>query len=171
MATTCVYKDESKRPLTKYQKRVNGAAIELCLQNPGLLPQENIYWKLLDLRLLRKAISLLKANHDRRKMETQMMMCQPTPKCRKYSKQMRDERVQIIKQESCDLADRIRFKKERIKCCENMRDYKKCDELKVIEGFKTRCSTPMPSSGSLSPAFQLSCGRSNVVSPSLSSPG
>ena len=35
MAT--IYKKESKRPLTNYQRRVNEAAVELCLQNPGLL--------------------------------------------------------------------------------------------------------------------------------------
>ena len=35
MAT--IYKKESKRPLTNYQKSVNEAAIELCLQHPGLL--------------------------------------------------------------------------------------------------------------------------------------
>ena len=32
-----IYKKESKRPLTNYQKRVNEAAIELSLQHPGLL--------------------------------------------------------------------------------------------------------------------------------------
>ena len=43
---------------------------------------------------------------------------------------MRNERVQIIKEESRDLADCIHFKEKRIRSCENIRGYKKCDELK-----------------------------------------
>ena len=40
-----------------------------------------------------------------------------------------------------DLSDRISFKEKRIVACENMRDYKKCDELKeeVIALKKQRC--------------------------------
>lgn len=32
-----IYQKETSRPLTPYQKRMNEAAQELCLQNPALL--------------------------------------------------------------------------------------------------------------------------------------
>lgn len=35
MAT--IYKKTTARPLTNYQKRINQAAIHLCLKNPGML--------------------------------------------------------------------------------------------------------------------------------------
>ena len=40
MAT--IYKKETTRPLTNYQKRMNEAAQELCLANPGLLQRRKL---------------------------------------------------------------------------------------------------------------------------------
>ena len=52
------------------------------------------------------------------------------PKCRKSSQEIWDKRMKEIEEDCQDLSDRISFKKKRIVACENMRDYKKCDELK-----------------------------------------
>ena len=54
----------------------------------------------------------------------------PAPKRRKSSQDIRDKRMKEIEEDCQDLSDRISFKEKIIVVCENVRDYKKCDELK-----------------------------------------
>lgn len=54
---------------------------------------------------------------------------QPTPKRCRCSKDLREERMKNIEEDCKDINDHVSFKK-RIRACENMSDYKKCDELK-----------------------------------------
>lgn len=42
MEMAIIYRKESARPLSKYQKKINDAAQQLCLQNPGLLKKRQL---------------------------------------------------------------------------------------------------------------------------------
>ena len=61
-AMSTIFKKETKRPLTNYQKRINEAAQELCLANPGLLQKGSYYWMKLVLKSFSKGFSLLRAS-------------------------------------------------------------------------------------------------------------
>lgn len=124
-----IYKKDSKRPLSNYQKRVNEAAVELCLHNPGLLHTRKILMETARAKIIEEGFQFVKGK-SRSKRGVDQSDDTPSLKRRKCSQHLRDERVNIIQEDCRDLADCIRFKENRIKSCENMRDYKKCDELK-----------------------------------------
>lgn len=124
-----IYKRESKRPLTNYQKRVNEAAIELCLRHPGLLHTRQHLLESARAKVIEGGYQFVKGK-SRSKKNGDSNNAEPAPKRSKCSQQMKDDRVKTIEEESRDLADCIRFKEKRIRSYENMRDYKKCDELK-----------------------------------------
>ena len=126
MAT--IYKKETTRPLTNYQKRMNEAAQELCLANPGLLQNRKLQLDAAREKIIDQGFQFAKGKSRSRKGAN----CEdkPTPKRRKCSQTIRDQRLKDIEEDCQDLSDRISFKEKRIAACENVRDYKKCDELK-----------------------------------------
>ena len=126
-AMSTFFKKETKRPLTNYQKRINEAAQELCLANPGLLQKRKLLLDEARAKIIQQGFQFVKGK-SRSKQDRNDS--QPTQTRRKYSQSMRDQRMRDIEEDSQDLADRIAFKEKRISSCENMRDYKKCDELK-----------------------------------------
>lgn len=126
MAT--IYKKETTRPLTNYQKRMNEAAQELCLANPGILQNRKLLLDAAQEKIIDQGFQFAKGKSRSRKGAN----CEdkPTPKRWKCSQTIRDQRLKDIEEDCQDLSDRISFKEKRIAACENVRDYKKCDELR-----------------------------------------
>ena len=110
-------------------RHLNEAAIELSLQHPGLLHTRKLLMETARAKVIEDRYQFVKGKSRSKKGQDESNGA-PAPKRQKYSQQMRDERVKIIKEDCRDLSDRIHFKEKRIRSCENMRDYKKCDELK-----------------------------------------
>lgn len=127
MAT--IYKKESKRPLSSYQRRINEAAQELCLKNPGFLHQKKLLMEEARKKIIDEGFQFVKGK-SRSKRCANSDNTQPTSKRQRTSKDMRDERMKNIEEDCKDLNDRISYKEKRIRACENISDYKKCDELK-----------------------------------------
>ena len=123
-----IYKKESKRPLTSYQRRINEAAQELCIKNPGLLHKRKLLMEVARQKIL-EGFQFVKGK-SRSKRGANPDDTMSTPQHRKTSKDMREGRMKNIEEDCQDLADRISYKEKRIRACENIADYKRCDELK-----------------------------------------
>ena len=106
---------------------MNQAAQELCLGNPGLLHKRKLLIDAARDKIIEQGFQFVKGKSRSKKCASSSDDT-PAPKRRKSLQDIRDKRMKEI--EDCqDLSDQISFKEKRI-VCENVRDYKKCDELK-----------------------------------------
>ena len=124
-----IYKKESKRPLSSYQRRINEAAQKLCIKNPGLLHQRKLLIEEARKKIIDEGFQFVKGK-SRSKRCANPNDIQPSSKRRKTSRDMRAGRMKNIEEDCQDLTDRISYREKRIRACENISDYKKCDELK-----------------------------------------
>jgi hypothetical protein len=124
-----IYKKETNRPLTPYQKSINDAAQLLCLQNPTLLNKKSLLMAEARKKIIDEGFQFAKGK-SRSKFLMDADEQQPPTKRRKLSKDMRQQRMKDIDEDCQDLTERIAYKEKRIVAYENSRDYKKCDEMK-----------------------------------------
>ena len=117
---------------------MNQAAQELCLRNPGLLHKMKLLIDAARDKIIEQGFQFVKGKSHSKKCASSSDDT-PAPKCRKSLQDIRDKRMKEI--EDCqDLSDQISFKEKRIVVCENVRDYKKCDELKEeVTALKKQC--------------------------------
>lgn len=88
-----------KTSSVKLSKRINEAAQELCLSNPGLLQKRQ---KLIDearSKILEEGFQFVKGK-SRSKQNQSSGNNQPTQRRRKYSQSMRDQRMKDIEEDS-----------------------------------------------------------------------
>ena len=93
MAT--IYKKEITRPLTNYQKRINEAAQELCLANPGLLQKGKLLLDAARAKIIEQGFQFVKGKSRSRK-DADPNQDPPATKRRKYSQDMRDQRMKDL---------------------------------------------------------------------------
>ena len=127
MAT--IYKKESSRPLSKYQLKMNDAAIHLCLQNPGLLRKKRKV--LMDAardKIIADGFQFAKGKSRSKSLTPEA--AEPKPKRQKLTQDVREKRLKDIEEDMSDLRERIQFKEGRISGYLAISDYKKCDEIK-----------------------------------------
>ena len=62
-----IYKKESKRPLTSYQRRINEAAQELCIKNPGLLHKRKLLMEEARQKILDEGFQFVKGKSQSRR--------------------------------------------------------------------------------------------------------
>ena len=108
---------------------MNQAAQELCLGNSGLLHKGKLLIDAARDKIIEQGFQFVKGKSRSKKCASNSDNM-PAPKRRMSSQDIRDKRMKAIEEDCQDLSDRISFKEKRIVACENMRDYKKCDELK-----------------------------------------
>lgn len=126
MAT--IYKKTTCRPLSEYQKRINQAAGEICLKNPGSLQNRQ---KLLDSareKIIEEGFQFAKGKSRSNKGLTEDG-CKK-PKRLKVNQDVREQRMKELEERIKDIDDKVLFKEKRIKAALNMSDFKICDELK-----------------------------------------
>lgn len=131
-----IYRKETSRPLSNYQKRMNEASQKLCMANPSYLTKRKDAART---KILNDGFQFVKGKSRSKKQSGKSDdggEC--APKRRKYiSQEVREERLKNIKDDVKDLNEQIYFKEKRISAYENIQDYKKCDDVKEeITGLK-----------------------------------
>ena len=124
-AESQIYKKETTRPLSEYQKRVNKAAEEICLENPGLLRKRSVLLEAARNRIIEEGFQFKKGKSRSKKLTSS----EPQPKRVKISQDVRETRMKNIEEDIGDISDRMKFKEKRRSVAEGIRDYKKCDEI------------------------------------------
>ena len=122
-----IYKKQSSRPLSQYHLSMNAAAQEICIANPGMLLGKRM--NLIDAarsKIIQDGFQFVKGK-SRSKVAGDDS--QTTPKRKKLCADVREERVHDLKEDIRDLKDRIGFKEQRRRAAENVKDYKKCEDL------------------------------------------
>ena len=105
MAT--IYKKETQRPLTNYQRRMNEAAQELCLAHPGLLQKRKILMDAARAQIINEGFQFVKGKlRSKRDADGDA----PALKRRIFSQNLRDQRMQEIEEGCKDFSDRIGYK-------------------------------------------------------------
>ena len=124
-----IYRKDTDRPLTAYQKRMNEAAQDLCLQNPALLHKRTLLIEESRSKIIAEGFQFVKGKSCSKKVAGPDEQQRPA-KRRKLSKDMREQRLKEIEEDCKDIAERLTFKEKRIAAYENSREYKKCDDVK-----------------------------------------
>ena len=66
-AMSTIFKKETRRPLTNYQKRINEAAQELCVANPGLLQKRKLLLDEARTKILQEGFQFVKGKSRSKK--------------------------------------------------------------------------------------------------------
>ena len=124
-----IYKKESFRPLSKYQLKMNNAAIHLCLQNPGLLRKKRkILMDAARDKIIADGFQFAKGKSRSKSLTPEA--AEPKPKRQKLTQDVREKRLKDVEEDMSDLKEQIQFKERRISGYLAVSDYKKCDEIK-----------------------------------------
>ena len=115
--------------LKEFEKHVNFAAAELCLNDVRLLDNRG---KLL--QLARKKVAddgyIFKKGHSRSK-EYGIPQDESAPKRPKYTQEMRECRIEAIGDELRDIVHIIQFKEKRLMQAEAAKKYAMCEQLTI----------------------------------------
>ena len=116
--------DETK--VTRYQKQVNEAAIDLALHTPSLLSSRQTLLKEARAKVNSDGF-IYKKGKSRSKQFSPPVEC--SPKRVKTSEAFRINRISALEDDIKDLNDRLTFKEKRRDQASSVRNYKACDEL------------------------------------------
>ena len=120
-----IYRKEAKRPLSSYQKKMNDAAEQICLENPSMLRKRSDLVEAARSRIIEEGFQFKKGKSRSKKLTTS----EPRSKRIKLTQQVRQTRMKNVEEDIGDIKDRISFKEKRRYAAEAIRDYKKCDEI------------------------------------------
>ena len=105
MEMATIYRKETNRLLSTYQKRMNDASQQLCLQNPGLLQTIEAARE----KVIAGGFQFVKGNSRSKKLQNEDDQ-EPVPKRPKLSQSVREKRIKEIKEDLRDLNDKIEFR-------------------------------------------------------------
>lgn len=121
-----IYKAD-KRKLKEVEKKVNAAAVELCLKDVTLLKRRGEL-----LEKARKKVAedgyCFRKGRSRSKVYDETDTSS-TPKRPKFDKEMREERIRQIQDDLNDLTRVLAFKEKRLLQAEASRNYRVCEEV------------------------------------------
>lgn len=132
-----------KRELTDFEKRVNSAAVQLCLEDVSLLNRRGEL-----LQQARKRVAedgyIFKKGRSRSKVYGEPDV-QGTSKRPKYCQAVRDERLQVLQDELSDVVRVLHFKEKRLAQAEAGKNYRTCEqimeEMMVLKSRKSELET------------------------------
>ena len=127
MDMAIIYRKETSRPLSKYQRRMNDAAQQVCLQNPDLIRKWQLFIHSARQRIIADGFQFVKGKSQSKK-DLKDGELVPVAKRSKLSQSFRENRIHEI-EDIWDLNDRLKFKDGRISAALNIKKYKKCDEI------------------------------------------
>ncbi len=128
-----IYKKESVRPLSNYQRRVNEIAQEACIKNPSMLRSRK---KLLELACTRVDDTYqFKKGKSRSKRHNPML---PAPKRKKTNQNMRLVRMKTLEDDIKNTEECVVYKEKRRQVAEDNKNYRLCDELTQEIGTLSR---------------------------------
>ena len=137
-AQAVIYRKEGKRPLTDYQKQINDAAGDIAVRDPSILARKKS--ELMEAAKDEVYASGYKFKKGRSRSKRFLSSSSSnTPKRQNLNKDIRESRINDIKEEIEDINRRISFKEKRVSAAENMKNYKTCDEITgEISELKTK---------------------------------
>ena len=115
-----------KETLTPYQQAINQAAGDICIKTPALLTQRG---KLLEMARLHVDESGYHYKKKRSRSKYYGTSSEPTVKRPKFSKELRIQRVQEIKEELRTVDKRIDIKKRLLDQKVRERKFVECDKI------------------------------------------
>lgn len=117
---------EMSRPLTNYEKRMNEASVEICLNRPGFLRKSKSE------RLAAARAKIIDEGFQfvKGKSRSNKDSHPAPPSKRKQTKDIREWRLNELDDQLKDLNERIGYKEQRIEAAVNMKNFKKADDVK-----------------------------------------
>ncbi len=122
-----IYKKETTRPLTKYQKEVNEEAGMLALDNPALLCRRGDLLELAREKVVEKGYTFVKGKSRSKRLVSPDET--PRPTRAKISAEVRLKRISALEVDIANLNEQTRFKEKRRQQAESIRNYKLCEEI------------------------------------------
>lgn len=177
-----IYKKETIRPLSDYQRRVNEIAQDMCVKNPSMLRNRK---ELLEMARTRvEETYQFKKGKSRSKRHNPVV---PPPKRKKTNHSMRLARMKTLEDDIKNFEERILYKEKRRQVAEDNKNYRLCDELTEEIGSlsreKRQCAAELKlfqkkdefsklyyrrKSANESPSVSSGASRSEVCSPPIS---
>jgi len=133
-----IYKKETSRPLTDYQKQVNKCSQDIAIRDPMLLTNRG---KLLEAakEAVHESGYCFKKGYSQSKRLSKDCSKEPVKRA-KINKELRDQRIRDLTDQINDFKQRISFKEKRIAAAETMKNYKVCDEITgELSDIKGKC--------------------------------
>ena len=126
-----LYRKESLRPLSEYQKRMNEEAAKLAIKNPVLIQRGHRH------DLLERAREVVSASYQFKKGKSRSKKlspqsdesCTPVNRPKKIDSEVRGRRIRELEEDLKQFDQQILFKEKRRDQAESVRNYKLCDEL------------------------------------------
>ncbi len=122
-----IYKRETTRPLTNYQKQINEEAGMLALSNPVLLCRRGDLLEQAREKVVEKGYSFVKGKSRSKRLTSP----DETPRLTrtKISAEVRQKRISALEADIANLDEQTRFKEKRRQQSEGIRNYKLCEEI------------------------------------------
>ena len=127
-----IYKKQSVRPLSNYQKMINSEAQNICVKNPSMLRSRSA--------LLEAAKIIVNESYQFKKGKSQSKgYGEPSvPKRQKINRSSRLDRMKTLEDDIKNINERISFKQERRQAAANSKNYLICDEITEEIGSLTK---------------------------------
>ncbi len=122
-----IFKKESSRPLTNYQKQINYEAGMLALDNPALLARRGNLLELAREKVVDSGYTFVKGKSRSNKLGVPDVSTRQTRT--KVSAELRHKRIGALEEGIANFDEQLRFKEKRRQQAETVRNYKLCDEL------------------------------------------
>ena len=128
-----LYKNESVRPLTNYQRRINEVAQEICLRSPSMLCNRQ--------KLLEMARTKVDETYQFKKGKSRSKRYNPTlppPKRKKITQDIRLAKMKTLEDDLKNIKERTSYKEKRCRVAEDLKNYRLCDEITEEIGTLSR---------------------------------
>ena len=122
-----IFRKESSRPLTKYQKQVNEEAGLLALSNPSLLCRCGELLELAQEKVMEGGYDFVKGKSRSKRLASPDDT--PRPSRVKINAELRQKGISALEEDIANLDQQIGFKEKRRQQSENVRNYKLCEEI------------------------------------------
>ena len=122
-----IFRKETSRPLTTYQKQMNEEAGHLALSDPSLPCQRGELLERARGNVVEKGYSFVKGKSRSKRLASPEES--PRPCCAKISADIRQKRISALEEDIKNLDQQLLFKEKRRQQAECIRNYKVCDEI------------------------------------------
>ena len=122
-----IFRKDSSRPLTNYQKQINEEAGVLALSSPSLLCRCGELLELARDKVCESGYNFVKGRSRSKRLAPTDEA--PRPSRAKISAEVRQKRITALEEDLANLDQQIGFKEKRRQQSENTRNYKLCEEI------------------------------------------
>ena len=134
-----IYKKESSRPLSNYQKMINEVAGELAVKDPSLLSRRGDLLDLSRTEVQRRGYKYVKGK-SRSKRFMSPPLENPKATRSKVSAEVRQQRIRSLEEDIANIDKQLHFKNKRLQQAENIKNYKLCEEIQIVTKQKRELS-------------------------------